>query len=249
MSLIWDSLIDIQNDLIKSFELTGTEIQEEGMDRFNQPGWVNRVWTSKKYRRAHVDVVDMRESHKLWMMHCCIFPHTDSDAPIFGFDVIAGPNKMTGAFCDLSATTNPDHEMIKHFAEITSKLEWKRERELPEWAKAIFSDGMMAAGMVKEQAEIDQISKAVDETLNYYIKEVGNYSSKDLDRESVRVAQNRYGHYQRQNPHTPRVMKSLGLNEEDVDVFVEKCLFPELDEELISVSGVPYKVRRRDIKL
>jgi hypothetical protein len=156
---------------------------------------------------------------------------------------------MTGAFCDLSATTNPDHEMIKHFAEITSKLEWKRERELPEWAKAIFSDGMMAAGMVKEQAEIDQISKAVDETLNYYIKEVGNHSSIDLDRESVRVAQNRYGHYQRQNPHTPRVMKSLGLNEDDVDVFIQKCLFPELEEELYRVSGVPYKVRRRDIKL
>lgn len=227
MSLIWDSLIGIQNDIIKAFELTGTEIQEEGMDRFNQPGWINRVWTSKNYRRAHVDVVDMRESSKLWMMHVCVFPHTDSDAPIFGFDVIAGPNKMTGAFCDLSATTNKEHKMIKHFETISSKLEWKRERELPEWAQAIFSDGMIAAGMVKEQSEIDQITNAVDETLDYYLNNVGNYWCNSEDSDGIE-AQNRYAHYQKQNPHTPRVMKSLGLNEDDVDVFVQKCLFPEV---------------------
>ena len=61
MSNVWNSLIDIQKDIIELFRFTGTEIQEEGMDRFNQPGWVNRVWTSKNYRRAHIDVVDMRE--------------------------------------------------------------------------------------------------------------------------------------------------------------------------------------------
>jgi hypothetical protein len=248
MSLIWDSLIDIQNDIIEAFELTGTEIQEEGMDRFNQPGWINRVWTSSTYRRAHVDVVDMRESSKLWMMHVCIFPHIYSDAPIFGFDVIAGPNKMTGAFCDLSATTNPDHEMIEKFASISSKLKWKRERELPEWAQAIFSDGMIAAGMVKEQDEIDQITRAVDETLDYYLSNVGKNWAISEDSAGI-DAQNRYAFYQKQNPHTPRVMKSLGLNEDDVDVFVQKCLFPEIQEEETNVSGVPYKVRRRDIKL
>jgi hypothetical protein len=156
---------------------------------------------------------------------------------------------MTGAFCDLSATTNPDHEMIKTFTSISSKLKWKRERELPEWAQAIFSDGMIAAGMVKEQDEIDQISNAVEKSLLYYLDNVGNHCSLDMDRELVRVAQNRYGHYQKQNPHTPRVMKSLGLNEDDVDVFVQKCLFPEIQEEETNVSGVPYKVRRRDIKL
>lgn len=50
------------------------------MDRFNQPGWVNRVWTSDAYRRAHVDVVDARETKGLWMMHCCIFPHIHNPA-------------------------------------------------------------------------------------------------------------------------------------------------------------------------
>tara|TARA_B110000967_G_scaffold30093_1_gene28325 strand:- start:433 stop:840 length:408 start_codon:yes stop_codon:yes gene_type:complete len=134
---------------------------------------------------------------------------------------------MTGAFCDLSATTNPDHEMIKHFATISSKLEWKRERELPEWAQAIFSDGMIAAGMVKEQDEINQISDAVEQSLLYYLNNVGDYWCNSEGSEGI-VAQNRYAFYQKQNPHTPRVMKSLGLDEDDVDVFIQKCLFPEI---------------------
>ena len=227
MSIIWKSLIDLQNHFIEEFSSSGTEVQEPGMEQFNKPGWVNRVWTSNDYRRAHVDVVDMREEKKMWMMHVCVFPHIDSDAPIYGFDVIAGANKMTGAFHDFSATTNMEHPMIDWFGEVASALSWKRERELPPWAKAIFTDHMIAAGMVKEPVEIAQITGAAMETLSYYLKEVGKhngYSSSELGI----AAQNNYAHYQKQNPHTPNVMKSLGIDSDDVDLFIEKCLFPEL---------------------
>ena len=96
MSLVWQRLIGIQNLLEQEFSRTGTEIKEPGMDRFNQPGWINRIWSSENYRRAHIDVVDARNTKGLWMMHCCVFPHTHNSAPIFGFDVIAGKNKITG---------------------------------------------------------------------------------------------------------------------------------------------------------
>jgi hypothetical protein len=227
MSIIWKSLIDLQNHFIEEFSSSGTEVQEPGMEQFNKPGWVNRVWTSHDYRRAHVDVVDMREEKKMWMMHVCVFPHVYSDAPIYGFDVIAGANKMTGAFHDFSATTNMEHPMIDWFGEVASALSWKRERELPPWAKAIFTDHMIAAGMVKEPVEIAQITGTAMETLSYYLKEVGKhngYSSSELGI----AAQNNYAHYQKQNPHTPNVMKSLGIDSDDVDLFIQKCLFPEL---------------------
>jgi hypothetical protein len=42
------------------------------------------------------------------------------------------------------------------------------------------------------------------------------------------AAQNYYCENQKQNPHTPRVMVSLGLSEEDVTVFIQECLFPEI---------------------
>jgi hypothetical protein len=227
MSIIWDSLIELQNNLISQLEASGTEVYESGMERFNQPGWVNRVWSSDNYRRAHVDVVDMREQKKLWMMHVCVFPDVDNDGPIYGFDVIAGPNKMTGAFHDFSATANMEHHMIDHFAGVASSLKWKRERELPNWAKEIFTDHMIAAGMVKEQEEIDQICKVARENMRYYLRNIGNYNGY-ADNMIGRAAQNNYAYYQKQNPHTPTVMKSLGLNEDDVDAFINESLFPEI---------------------
>jgi hypothetical protein len=227
MSAVWNSLIELQDNLIQQLSKDGTEIFEPGMERFNQPGWVNRVWSNKYYRRAHIDVVDMREKKKLWMMHVCVFPELQNDAPIYGFDVIAGPNKMTGAFHDFSATVDLEHPMIDHFATVASKLKWKRERELPDWAKAIFTDHMIAAGMVTEPEEIDQICKVARENMCYYIRNIRRHNnSANLD--MVKAAHNNYAHYQKQNPHTPNVMKSLGLNEEDVNAFVSESLFPEV---------------------
>jgi hypothetical protein len=46
--------------------------------------------------------------------------------------------------------------------------------------------------------------------------------------ENTTEAQNYYAQNQKQNPHTPKVMVSLGLSEEDVTVFVQECLFPEI---------------------
>jgi hypothetical protein len=225
--MVWDSLIELQNNLIQQLSKDGSEIFEPGMERFNQPGWVNRVWSNKYYRRAHIDVVDIREQKKLWMMHVCIFPELQNDSPIYGFDVIAGPNKMTGAFHDFSATVNLDNPMIDHFASVSTKLKWKRERELPDWAKAIFTEQMIAAGMVTEIGEIDQICKVARENMCYYLRTIRRHNN-CADYDMVRAAHNNYAYYQKQNPHTPNVLKSLGLNEEDVNLFVKESLFPEI---------------------
>ena len=227
MSLVWDSLIGIQETFEEAFDKTGTEIQEPGMDRFNQPGWVNRVWTSDKYRRAHVDVVDARDTKGLWMMHCCIFPHLQNDGPIFGFDVIAGKNKITGCFHDYSATQNPHHVMIDGFGEEVAKLEWRKQRELPDWAKAIFSEHMVAAGNVNKEDEIHQIEELAKRSVESYLDEIDFFNdmgSADKGKET----QNRYAYYQKQNPHTPRTMAALGLDPEDVETFIQDCLFPNI---------------------
>jgi len=224
-SKVWDTLIDIQHLLEESFDRTGIEIDEPGMDRFNQPGWVNRVWTSFKYRRAHVDVVDARETKGLWMMHCCIFPHLHNPAPIYGFDVVAGKNKITGCFHDYSKAGDPNHPMMEWFAEYVKRLEWRRERELPEWATNIFSKSMVAAGNVQSDKELEQIIAMAKDTLAHYLESVDETNNTVV---STKYAQNYYAQNQKCNPHTPRVMASLGLNEEDVQVFIQECLFPEI---------------------
>ena len=224
-SKVWDTLIEIQHLLESKFDETGTEVFEPGMDRFNQPGWVNRVWTSRAYRRAHVDVVDARETKGLWMMHCCIFPHTHNPAPIYGFDVIAGKNKITGCFHDYSAAGDPEHPMMDWFADEVQKLEWNKTRKLPDWAERIFSPSMIAAGNVSNEEELEQIFSIARTTLDHYISSVSETNNTAND---TTESQNFYCENQKCNPHTPRVMVSLGLSEEDVQVFIQDCLFPEI---------------------
>jgi len=226
MSQVWNTLIEIQQLFEKKFSETGVEVLEPGMDRFNQPGWVNRVWTSDKYRRAHVDVVDARLTKGLWMMHCCIFPHTHNPAPIFGFDVIAGKNKITGCFHDYSKAGDANHPMMEWFAGEVDKLEWRRVRALPEWATNIFSPSMVAAANVSDEAELEQISELAKTTIDHYLSTVAETNNTAAD---TTWDQNYYAQNQKQNPHTPRVMVSLGLSEEDVRVFIQDCLFPELN--------------------
>jgi hypothetical protein len=229
MSGIWNRLIDCKDEIIRTFEEHATEIQEDGLDSFNRPdsGWINRVWANQSVRRAHIDVVDARDSKGLWMMHVCIFPQLNNDAPIYGFDVIAGANKMTGAFHDFSPSATVDHPMIQGYYESVKDFVPKKQRELPEWARNIFTDKMLAAGNVNTEEEAETIINIALNNLKAYLQEVSEFDGYS-DSSLVVEAQNYYCHNQQQNPHTPKVMKSLGLPEDDVDVFCTDLLFPKL---------------------
>lgn len=225
MSNVWDTLIKIQHLFENRLSGVGSEVNEPGMERFNQPGWVNRVWTSINFRRAHLDVVDARETKGLWMMHCCIFPHTNNPAPIFGFDVVAGRNKITGCFYDYSPLGSTTHPLSLWFKSSVADLSWKKTRELPVWAEQIFSDDMIAASNVQSDEELAQIFKMASQGIEHYLANVGDSNGTTKDTTAL---QNFYAQNQKQNPHTPKVMTALGLNEEDVQVFIQECLFPEI---------------------
>ena len=227
MADVWETLIKIQEHLVQQFENTGDEIHEPGMDKFNQPGWINRVWSGDLYRRAHVDVVDARDSKGLWMMHCCVFPHLHNNGPIFGLDVIAGKSKITGFFHDYSPTTEPNHSMIYDFGNGAEELEWHKPRELPDWAKAIFTKHMIAAGNVNKSEELQQILDLSLSSTNNYLTSIGAFNFQ-ADADESKTAQNRYAHFQKQNPHTPKTMTALGLKDQDVKDFIQECLFPDL---------------------
>ena len=229
MSVIWDRLISCQNEILDIFEANGKEIHEPGMDHFNQPdsGWINRVWQNEDVRRAHIDVVDARKSKGLWMMHVCVFPNLQNDGPIYGFDVIAGKSKMTGAFHDFSASSGgEDHPMVQWYQDAVKDFIPEKVRELPEWARNIFTPSMIAASNVREEEAGVIIQIALD-NLYTYLDTIGEYNGLG-DRDLTLASQNYYCENQQQNPHTPRVMKSLGLNEADVDKFCTDMLFPKI---------------------
>ena len=233
MSELWDKLVTCQNNIIDMFDNYGTEFAEEGLDYFNQPdnGWINRVWHNDNIRRAHIDVVDARDSKGLWMMHVCIFPQLHNNGPIYGFDVIAGRNKMTGAFHDFSPLGGPNgdgvnHNMVEWFEDMVQDYVPSKKRELPEWALNIFSGSMVAAGNVSDLREADTIIDLAQNTLKVYLEVIGDHNNSG-EPNMVLEGQNWYCHNQQQNPHTPKVMKSLGLNEADVERFCTDMLFPK----------------------
>jgi phycocyanobilin:ferredoxin oxidoreductase len=230
LSTIWNQLINCKDEIIDIFDQWAVEIHEPGMEQFNKPGsgWLNRVWANENVRRAHIDVVDARESKGLWMMHVCVFPELTNGGPIYGFDVIAGKNKMTGAFHDFSPSSGgADHPMILGYKDSVEDFIPKKQRELPQWAKNIFTDKMLAAGNVNTEEEAVAIINIAVNNLRAYFDEIGAFSNTATVENTI-AAQNWYCDNQQQNPHTPRTMKSLGLNEEDVDKFCRDMLFPKL---------------------
>ena len=225
--MIWERLIKLEKDIIAILDRRCKEYNEEGMDRFNNDNWTNRTWSNMSVRRAHVDVVDARVTKGLWMAHICLFPNLTNGGPIYGFDVIAGKKKVTGCFHDFSPLLLKEHPLTKYFIEETKWFKPSKKRELPDWALEIFSPGMIAAGNITEEKELNQICTLATSNLENYLDKIGHYNS-DSKKEDVIRAQNFYCEHQQQNPHTPRVMRSLGLPEDDIRVFCTDNLFPKI---------------------
>lgn len=223
--MLIDQLLSIQQLLTDQFNSTGELILEPSNEIFTSRGWSHQVWQSSKYRRAHIEIVNEINTKGLWMLHCCIYPHIHNPAPIFGFDIVAGRNKITGCFHDFSPAGNNDHEMIKWFENEVAELQWNKIRELPDWAKRIFSPYIIAASNVQTSSEITQIINTVNATSNYYLSHV---AATNNTVNSTVIEQNYYAQNQKQNPQTPKVIAALGLNDQEVKTFIHQCLFPEI---------------------
>jgi hypothetical protein len=221
MSLVWDKIEALANHFTEIFDHSGELISQDVTDY----EWHNSLWSSSRYRRAHVEIVDKRESHGMYILHTTVFPHPNDSSPIFGFDAVCGKNKITGAFHDFSNAGDPESFMYLWFKAQVNALEWNKPRELPEWAQQIFSPAMVAAGNLREEDEIEQLCNLAKTSLDFYIKNVGIEQQSGFD---FHQAQNRYCHYQKQNPQVVRSMVAMGIEEEKIKRFVNEVLFPEI---------------------
>ena len=222
MSEVWTKIQALAKHFEEQFNATGEPIKGTLDSDYE---WHNQLWTSLAYRRAHLEIVDHRESHKLYIVHCTVFPHVNDPSPIWGFDAVCGMNKITGAFHDFSISGDPNSSMYLWFKERVSGVEWNKPRELPEWARMIFSPAMVAAGNLQESVEIDQLCQIAKESLDFYLKNVGIAQESMAD---FHMAQNKYCYWQKQNPHVVRSMVSMGIDEAKMKQFVQEVLFPEI---------------------
>lgn len=220
MSQIWNKIIDFSQFIELKFQVTGEKI----LDKEHKYNWYNAIYTSNKYRRAHIEIVDNRQTHKIYILHCTIFAHYNDPSPIWGFDVVCGANKITGAFHDFSWAGSNDHFMMDWFSKNTKNLIWNKPRELPNWAKQIFSKSMIAVSNLQDNYEIDQLLDISKKSLEYYLQNVGISQESGSD---YHMAQDRYCDYQQQNPHVINSMISMGIPREVMQDFVKEILFPK----------------------
>ena len=172
-------------------------------------GWTNYRYRSPKFRLAHIEIFNQ---DKFCVVHCCVFPHKNDPAPIYGFDVIAGENKITGVFLDLSPVALP----CAPFTDIVVE----RERERPEWGD-IFSPHWLACRPSYE--EMTKIGDEAIRVLTVYLSDLGDVG---VQRDII-TAQNHYCRQQQRNPHTKRALVNL-LGEERADYFMQTILFPTI---------------------
>jgi hypothetical protein len=102
-SVIWNRL-----------RLLATEIEEvfdKHLVRYENPkltrhfdGWSDKFWKSDSIRKAHLKIIEpgTEGNRKLWLLHINVFPQPWMDLPILGFDVVSGPNKISGSCIDYS---------------------------------------------------------------------------------------------------------------------------------------------------
>lgn len=222
MSIVFQRLEQHSAELI---EILNNKLTKS--DETHSFPWANEIYLGNETRRAHLDVVDARSTKKLYMMHLCIFPKTNSPCPVFGFDLIAGPNKVTGAFLDFSPITSLDHPLCEWFKDRVSDTSWSKERKLPDWASAIFSPSMVAAGNISEEEELNEILELSKESLIKFLDYLSS-NQQELGSTDYTYKQNNYCINQKKNPHTPRVMESLGFDKDTINNFIHNCLFPEV---------------------
>lgn len=223
MTTVWNKIINLAEEFKTRFDFSGQSITTNLNHNYN---WHNELWTSSRYRRSHIEIVDFRETHNIYILHSTIFPHFNDPSPIWGFDAVCGPNKITGAFHDFSCTGDRTSFMYLWFKAKVNELEWNKPRQLPDWAKQIFSPAMIAVGNLQEESEIDQLCKTALTTLDFYLQNIG------LDQElqgNYKAEQNRYCYYQKKNPHIIQSMVAMGVPETTMQQFVDQVLFPETD--------------------
>jgi len=186
-------------------------------------GWENYRYMNHRFRLAHVE----RYSHRgLEVLHITAFPHKNSKAPIFGFDVVGYYNeedntsKINAAFIDCSPILTNDkwHD-----------TKWNQDKRLPIWA-TIFSDDFIAVKPTEDEYEkVFELGYEVFENWMNRINTGSDISDINHDIEQIILKQNKYCEHQASNKRTFVALKA-NIGEERAKYFMEEILFPKIKE-------------------
>jgi phycocyanobilin:ferredoxin oxidoreductase len=185
----------------------------EGLD------WRNTLLRAEKFRRAHVEIFTV--AGRLSVLHVCLFPHLDDPAPVFGFDMVAGPARVTGIFLDLSPVIGRvPCPSLRQAVGGGALAGFGCRRPPPDWG-AIFSGDFLAIrplDLEETQAAIALAGTALEALL-------ASAGKRTAEAAAVAAGQARYVAGQRRNEHTFRMLAGF-IGPDPAQRFIESVLFP-----------------------
>jgi phycocyanobilin:ferredoxin oxidoreductase len=193
--------------------------------------WDNLLLTADRFRRAHVEL--FMAAGRVCVLHVVVLPHLDDASPIFGFDMIAGPARVTGIFLDLSPVTHPPAGLrLREAVEEGALANFASRREVPPWGD-IFSTDFLAVRPI-DLAEVRRAiglgGQALDAALSAPRICVAHAQ--------VRAGQDRYASAQRRNEHTFRMLAGL-VGHAPARRFIDDILFPSIQQATSLLDGDP----------
>ena len=226
---IWDQLNDYASYISDRFDEKFTRYDNpKYTEDMHFPGWTDTFWESNVISKAHLKTIVPNDGKGLWLMHINVFPKQGIELPILGFDIVAGPKKITGSFMDYSPLHGFPHPYNEYMEMRVKNLDWNKPRELPEWAQEIFSSNMIAVGNINTDDELEQFIEVTKDLLNHYLDNIdGNAFGSFLGRDTAPLL-NKYCSNQKLNPHLHRSILAMGISEKDKDRYVNEVLFEEI---------------------
>ncbi len=224
---LWNKLEGLAKHIETCFDDTFTRWENPKYDdTLKFEGWTDTFWQSDIVSKAHLKTIIPEDGKGLWLMHVNVFPREGIELPILGFDIVAGPKKITGSFMDYSPLHGFPHPYNHYMEAAVKDLQWVKARELPPWAQEIFSNDMIAVGQIKTDEELEQFIQVTSNLLEYYLENIEANAFKSL--RDTKPVLNKYCTNQKMNPHLHRSILAMGISEEDKDRYVNDLLFEEI---------------------
>jgi len=179
--------------------------------------WLNYFYTSPIFRHIHLEYY---KTDKICALHSTILPTPFVDFPIYGFDMIALGDKITGLFFDFTPTVTVHKELQDCLIAFKQEVKSK-QRPLPEWG-TIFSDNFIC--LVPEADELNTLIKYVKESTYNYLNS-GSLIEENYFK-NIEI-QNNYCQGQKKNEKTFKAL-TVEVGKENAQKFFNEFLFPEI---------------------
>jgi len=227
MHPLWTQLNNLAHNIETKFDQHFIRFDNPKYDEsLHFKDWRDLFWKTDKIRKAHLKTIIPSDGKGLWLMHVNVFPQVGIELPILGFDIVAGPKKITGSFMDFSPLHGFPHPYNDYMNARVQKLEWNKPRELPDWAKEIFSKDMLAVGNINDEEELNQFVDVTSDLVDYYLDNIEENMFESI--RDTRYNLNKYCQNQKMNPHLHRSILAMGISEEDKNRYVNNVLFEEI---------------------